>query len=300
MNISDIKDRKKALKLTTKQLAYLAELPVSTVSKIMTGETKNPSYITIEKIENAIVKEEMLSRIKAYRDAYLKYCEGKDPSEGVDYKVFDCEYRKKNNLDDAPIPFAKKRNEVEHSLEGNLAKLTDYKMTYDMLEELGEDRYIELINGNLIIGQAPDLQHQIIVQNVGKIIDEYVSNKGGKCKVFSVGVNVFLEEDDYTMLIPDVVVCDDRKLNRKGIYGAPDFIIEVVSGSTRRLDYNDKMHRYMAAGTREYWIIDPMKDKVTVYIEGEPMMAYVYGFKDEIPVSIYNGELTICVADTID
>ena len=48
MNVSDLKKRKKALKLTTKELAYMAELPVSTVSKIMTGETKNPSYLTVD------------------------------------------------------------------------------------------------------------------------------------------------------------------------------------------------------------------------------------------------------------
>ena len=46
MNADDIRKRKKALKLTTKELAYRAELPVSTVSKIMTGETRNPSYVT--------------------------------------------------------------------------------------------------------------------------------------------------------------------------------------------------------------------------------------------------------------
>ena len=42
--IDEIRQRKKKLKLTTYQLALLAELPQGTVSKILTGETKNPSY----------------------------------------------------------------------------------------------------------------------------------------------------------------------------------------------------------------------------------------------------------------
>ena len=114
--------------------------------------------------------------------------------------------------------------------------------------------------------------------------------------MFNVGVNVFIDEDDYSLLIPDLVVlCDDSKLNDDGILGAPDLVIEVISKSTRRLDYNDKMHKYMHAGVREYWIVDPEKERVTVYIAGEPMMAYVYSFDDDIPVGIYDGKLKLCI-----
>ena len=55
------------------------------------------------------------------------------------------------------------------------------------------------------------------------------------------------------------------------------------------------MYKYMSGGVREYWIVDPEKEKVTTYIEGEPMMAYIYNFDDEIPVYIYDGRLKIRV-----
>lgn len=294
MNISELKERKKELKLTTRQLAYLAELPVGTVSKIMTGETKNPSYITVEKLEKALLHKEMASRIEAYRKAFYKYLQENQDDMDVDPKKFEEKYRSDNNLDNAPIPFARKKG-INNSIEGNLAKSADYRITTSILGELEEDKFVELLDGKLIIGQAPGLEHQIIVQNLGKVFDKFIDENNGRCKVFNVGINIFLDEDEYTMLIPDVVVvCDESRLDEKGIIGAPDFVIEVVSDSTRRIDYNEKMHKYMGAGVREYWIVDPKKERITVYLEGEPMMVYVYGFDDEVPVEIYDGILTIC------
>lgn len=293
MNISELKNRKKELKLTTAQLAYLAELPVSTVSKIMTGETKNPSYITIEKIDKALLREEMVRRIEAYKMALDKYCKGLDDSEQYNITQFEKNYRKVNNLNDDPIPFAKPIKH-DNDTDGNFAISGDKRVTTTQLDMFGEDKSIELIDGKMIFSQAPGLQHQIIVQNIGESIAAFIKKNNGKCRMFNVGVNIFIDEDEYSLLIPDlVVVCDESKLTESGINGAPDLVIEVVSKSTRRLDYNDKMHKYMHAGVREYWIVDPEKERVTVYIAGEPMMAYVYSFDDEIPVGIYDGELKI-------
>lgn len=71
--IDEIRQRKKKLKLTTYQLALLADLPQGTVSKILTGETKNPSYLTIEKIDETLQHEEMKARLEAYTTAMHKY-----------------------------------------------------------------------------------------------------------------------------------------------------------------------------------------------------------------------------------
>ena len=119
-------------------------------------------------------------------------------------------------------------------------------MNIDFLHELGEDKQIELINGHLIYNEAPNLKHQMIVQNLGRIIDTFIRSNNGKCQMFNVGVNLYFEEDNNSLLIPDLVVlCDDSKLSESGITGTPDWIIEVVSRSTRRVDYNEKMHKYM-------------------------------------------------------
>jgi len=273
MDAKELKLRKKALGLTTAQVALMCELPVGTVSKIFTGETKNPSYLTIDKIDRVLAHEEMLARVRAYVDAILAYIKD-HPDEDVDQIKFEKNYRSEHGLDNAHMG----------------------KVTVQMLDEIGEDRRIELIDGHLIINEYPNMRHQMLVQNLGRKIDDYIRSNNGKCRAFSVGVNVFIDEDDYTLVGPDIVVlCDDSRMNEMGIVGPPDWVIEVTSPSTRGRDYGKKMHKYMDGGVREYWIIDLEKEKVTTYIEGEPMMAYVYSFEDEIPVYIYCGELKIRV-----
>ncbi len=289
--LNEIKNRKKKLKLTTAVVADRAGLPVSTVSKIMTGETKNPSYATIEKIERVLAQEEMYRRVYAYFKLLKEYIDG-HTDETVDQIEFEKNYKRENNISFLIVnSLQEKTGELT---DGNVA--LDKKLNIDFLHELGEDKQIELINGHLIYNEAPNLKHQMIVQNLGRIIDDFIRSNNGKCRMFNVGVNLYFEEDDNSLLIPDLVVlCDDSKLSEAGITGPSDWIIEVVSKSTRRVDYNEKLHKYMGTGVREYWIVDPEKERVTTYIEGEPMMAYIYGFDDEIPVYIYDGKLSICI-----
>ncbi|WP_029230756.1 Uma2 family endonuclease [Butyrivibrio sp. VCB2006] len=295
MDISELKQRKKALKLTTAELAYLAELPVSTVSKIMTGETRNPTYATIEKIDKALFHEEMLHRLSEYI-RYLQEYMRSNPELEVDQIKFEKSYRKEKNLGNDPIPFAIREGDED----GNLAPMRDTRATVALMHEIGEDKTLELMDGHIIYNEAPGIGHQRLVQRLGKAIDAFIEANKGKCQMFNVGVNVRLDEDDYTMLIPDIAVaCEPDIIDENGINGAPDWIIEVVSKSTRRRDYNDKMHKYMHAGVREYWIVDPDKEKVTTYIEGEPMMAYIYSFEDDIPVYIYDGKLKIRIKDNM-
>ena len=61
------------------------------------------------------------------------------------------------------------------------------------------------------------------------------------------------------------VICDKNKLSDKGCTGAPDWIIEIVSPSSQRIDYMVKLFKYRTAGVREYWIVDPTKNRVTTY-----------------------------------
>lgn len=96
------------------------------------------------------------------------------------------------------------------------------------------------------------------------------------------------------MLQPDVmIVCHDERIEKWGLYGAPDFVLEVVSPSTKRRDYILKTQKYMNAGVREYWILDPDKKSLLVYLFEEDVVPVIYGLTGEIPIHIYGGDLKI-------
>lgn len=96
------------------------------------------------------------------------------------------------------------------------------------------------------------------------------------------------------MVQPDVlVVCDSSKIMRWGIMGAPDFVLEVLSPDTRQKDCFKKMIKYMEAGVKEYWLIDPDTKKLIVYLFEEENCPRTYGLKGKAPVGIFNGALEI-------
>ena len=291
MTIEELKARKKQLNLTTKDLAYLAELPLGTVSKIFTGETKKPSYLTIEKLDAALKREEMLTRVRAYEQAMKEYF-SKHPEDDGNQSKFEALYRKEHHLSSEPIPYAVP---IEDDLvtRGHLA-LQYRNMTVSDLEDLGEQRGYQLIDGHLIVAQMAGVKHQRMVRYIGRQIEKFILDNGGKCEVFDVGVNVFPDEDDLTLVIPDIaVVCNPSMIDDRGIQGAPDWIVEVVSASTRKIDYHKKLHKYMDSGVREYWIVDIDRQMVTVCVNGEPMQISIFNFEQDIPVMIYDKKLLI-------
>lgn len=90
-----------------------------------------------------------------------------------------------------------------------------------------------------------------------------------------------------------MVVCDEKKINRKRIYGAPEMLVEVLSESTKRKDLTIKTEKYRKAGVREYWIVDIENERIIVYdFESDDVMR-IYGFDEKIPVAIWNGKLKI-------
>ncbi len=106
---------------------------------------------------------------------------------------------------------------------------------------------------------------------------------------------MFLNKDERNYLEPDIsVICDKHKIDEVGCNGAPDWVIEIVSKSSRHMDYYIKLFKYQKAGVREYWIVDPEKEVVTVYsFENETMEQYA--FEDAVPAGIYD-DFTITIA----
>ena len=169
--------------------------------------------------------------------------------------------------------------------------------TMEDIENLPEGQRAELINGDLYMFASPARIHQRISYQLSRIIGNYIESNNGNCEVYPAPFAVRLFADDKTYVEPDIsIICDSDKLSNRGCEGAPDWIIEVVSPSSIEQDYYRKLGLYQAAGVREYWIINPDTEKVTVYIF--PTQYGYYNFSDSIPVSIYPG-FSIKVSDLL-
>lgn len=144
----------------------------------------------------------------------------------------------------------------------------------------------ELINGQIYYMAPPSRRHQALVGELHATIRDYIRKKQGSCKVYPAPFAVFLNEDDLTYVEPDIsVICDPNKLNDKGCSGAPDWIIEIVSPGSRQMDYV-KLFKYRSAEVRLYWIVDPEKEKITVWnFEGDDVTEF--SFKDNVPVNLH-------------
>ena len=145
----------------------------------------------------------------------------------------------------------------------------------------------ELIDGKIYYMAPPNTKHQRLVHFFDREIGNYIQSKHGECEVFPAPFAVFLNENDTNYVEPDIsVICDKNKISDKGCHGAPDWIIEIVSPSSKQMDYYKKLFKYRTAGVREYWVVDPEKELVTIYSFEKDSMEE-YSFDKDIPVGIY-------------
>jgi Uma2 family endonuclease len=178
------------------------------------------------------------------------------------------------------------------------AKKEEY--TIEDIYALPEGVRAELIDGEIYYMATPTRTHQKIVGEMYLAVAGYIRSHGGACEVYIPPYAVYLNADNSTYLEPDLtVICDPSKSEDKGCVGAPDWVVEVVSPSSKRMDYLLKLFKYRTAGVREYWIINPEKRVVLVYTWNDGHESVdMYAFEDEIPSGIYP-DLKIRLADVV-
>ena len=175
-----------------------------------------------------------------------------------------------------------------------MASAQEKVYTIDDIYALPDGERAELIDGKIYNMTPPKRIHQKLVAQLTKLIGNYIEAKDGDCEVYPAPFAVFLNEDDVNYLEPDIlVVCDLSKLDESGCHGAPDWIIEIVSPSSKPRDYLTKLFKYRTAGVREYWIVDGDKKMTTVYSFAKDAVEQ-YSFGEDIPVGIYDG-FSICI-----
>lgn len=125
-----------------------------------------------------------------------------------------------------------------------------------------ENRKYEMEHGKIYMLAAASLPHLDIQGNLNRIIRTFLLGK--KCKVYTEAKVVF---EDRTFYIPDLlIVCDRSKIKLNHIEGAPDFVVEILSPTTAKRDLSVKKDTYEKHGVKEYWIIDPKSENITVYL----------------------------------
>ena len=156
-----------------------------------------------------------------------------------------------------------------------------------------EDERWELIDGRAYAKATPVISHQVIVGRVFRQLSDFLEKH--QCNVFIAPVSVRLNADnkDDVVVEPDIlIVCDESKLaDGKGVVGAPDFIVEVLSPSTAAHDWKTKYGLYQKYGVKEYWIADPGNRMLAVNIlENDNYVTQVYTNEEtDVPVSVLEG-----------
>lgn len=161
--------------------------------------------------------------------------------------------------------------------------------TFEQYEALPEDAGAEVFDGQIHYMASPSQEHQTISMELSTILNTYLKNKNGPCRVFHAPFDVKLNDTPLTIVQPDLmIVCNKDKLDGKCCNGAPDFIIEIVSPGTPSDDYIRKLYYYKNADVREYWIVDPRRKTVTVNYFEENILNLQYSFDSTIKGNIYD------------
>lgn len=163
-----------------------------------------------------------------------------------------------------------------------------------------DDKRRELIDGFVHLMSGPLRKHAQVSIALSSRFFSFVDRKKGKCRVFYAPFDVRLplngsKDDDkiFDVVQPDIcVICDLSKLDERGCIGAPDLIVEVLSPSTAKYDWNYKFNLYEKAGVKEYWIVDPKAKTVHSFIlqlDNKYDSGTYYECNQKVPVFIFEG-----------
>ena len=255
MTLEEMRKKKKELGYTNEMIAEKSGVPLGTVQKIFAGITDAPRRYTLEALE-AVLKVPPADRMPVI------YAVGEGSSPMV--------------------------HEAVEAYAAGRAPLT-----IDDYYALPDERRVELIDGVFFDMAAPTTVHQTILLEMAFLLKECVDEHPG-CRLYVAPVDVQLNNDNYTMVQPDIlIVCGENDGDIRRINGAPDYIAEIISPSNRAHDMFRKLNKYRFAGVREYWIVDPEKEKVMVCDLEHDEYPEVCEFSDRVPLGISGGRCSV-------
>ena len=284
--IKELQELKRKYGFSYKEISDHCALSISTVQKALGGINKTPRMDTLSELT------------KAYEKIFLEAgIANPVTAGGITY----------DNTGSQPGYVADKN---PYYSRGSSALLTgagsgggliytQHEYTYDDYEklQLPPGKRVEIIDGEIFDMAAPTATHQMTVGFFFMAFSEFIKKNKGKCIVLLSPSDVRLDYDrgDKTVLQPDLmVICDREKLeDKKAVKGAPDFVLEVISPATRKLDTNVKLKKYRECGVREYWIVDCEAETLIKNVfEGVETTA-IYTFEDTVSAGMYDDKLQI-------
>jgi Uma2 family endonuclease len=155
----------------------------------------------------------------------------------------------------------------------------------------------EMIDGKVYPKQTPGRTHQRLVLLLAHRIQKQIEERSLPWEVNIGPFPVYLKGDDSVCLEPDLFICcSPSLLQEKGCMGAPDWVIEVLSPSSARLDLGRKCHKYREEGVKYYWAVDPGTRVVLTHSFAGGEFRRLYAFRDPVPVEI-GDDFAIRIAD---
>ena len=161
--------------------------------------------------------------------------------------------------------------------------------TVEEILALPDGQRAELIDGVIYDMATPGRTHQRLVHYLDLSIGNFIKAHSGPCEVYPSPFGIFLFNDRYNFVEPDIsVICDTSKLDERGCHGAPEWVVEIVAETSRTMDNVVKLQKYRDAGVREYWVIDPLLRTVKVY-GFQPLSYGEYAFGQQVPSNTLEG-----------
>ncbi|HID28085.1 MAG TPA: Uma2 family endonuclease [Methanosarcinales archaeon] len=127
------------------------------------------------------------------------------------------------------------------------------------------NRYVELSEGRLIMPPHPTRSHQIAVEELYIRLRAFVwEHDLGEVHIAPLPVRLWPGK----IREPDIFFIAKAHADRIGeqACGVPDLVMEVLSPGTWDTDRGEKFFEYAQAGVREYWLVDPNKQRIDVYV----------------------------------
>ena len=131
---------------------------------------------------------------------------------------------------------------------------------------------LELVQGRLVREPRPAPLHARVVTTLVWLMEGFVRENGAGVVLVEAGF--LLSQGPDTVRGPDLSFVSTGRIPVDGYEQggfwemSPDLAIEVLSPANRASEMQEKVLDYLAAGSRQVWVVDPRLRSVTVHTPG--------------------------------